>query len=157
MASRTYKQNTWRRQKAYDLWVVVQATVEETCEVSDITARTLRRWRSYYGWDGEREKFGAGLGSLLASFRDQLGRLSQDLRNAAANQDVKRMEELNKVAGQLLVNAMRIQEIEQGVHYRRLSVQWLREFSDHLKQTRPLLLEELLPELKAFMGKIASA
>lgn len=155
MSTKAQKRNTWRRQKAYDLFVVLQATVAETCEAAEITATTLRKWRNYYGWDEEREKFGAGLGSLLASFREQLGQLSQNLRNAAARQDVKQMGELNRVAGQLLINAERVQSIEQGVHYRRLAMQWLRDFSDFLGKRRPSLLEDLLPELKAFMAEIA--
>lgn len=149
------KRSAWNRQKAYDLWVVVQASMEETCEAAQITPPTLRRWRADFGWDDARGKFGGGLGSLLASFREQLEGIAADLRTAARERNWKEVAELNKAAGQLLQNAQRIQAIEQGVHYRRLALRWAHDFSSFLGGRRPSLLEQLLPELKAFIGTIA--
>ena len=155
MGGRGNKRNAWNRRMAYDLWVVVQATVEETCEAAQITPKTLRRWRDHFAWDVERQKFGGGLGSLLHSFREQLEAIAGALHIAAEQKNWEKVAEINKAATQLLQNSQRVQTIEQGVHYRRLALQWAREFSTALRERRPALLEELLPELKAFIAKVA--
>ena len=157
MNARASKRNSWRGQKAYDMWVVVQATEEETCDAAQITARTLRKWRNAENWDEERERFGAGMGCLLSTLREQLGQAAQHLRSAIANKDTDQVKELNKAINMLLTNSVRVQEIERSVHYRRMALQFTRELSEFLKDRKPLLLEELIPELKAFMAEIARA
>lgn len=157
MSARALKRDKWHRARAYELWVVVQATVEETCASAEITPKTLRKWRTYYGWDEERKKFGAGLGGLMAAFREQLEGIASGLRTAAQAGDLEKLNELNNVAAKLLSNTAKMQEIEQSVHYRRLALRWAREFGDYLKTRRPMLAEQLLPELKGFLAQITHA
>ena len=155
MSARHYKRDGLEGQLARKLWVEVQATEKEVCAQVGITAKSLRRWRDWFGWDEQRKAQGAGMALLQASVTARLGKLAHGLENPDEVSDGGFMDSL-KEANQLLATIERIKKLDRDIDYKRLALRWSREFADYLTARDPAALEPLAPHLKTFAAEIVN-